>query len=123
MIGHNCELGRHNVFASQVGLAGSCSTGDYVRVGGQAGVKDHVRMNTGCMVGAKAGIHKDVPAGEVWIGYMATPEAEQKRLLFSLKRVPEMRDQFKAMEKQIAALTAQLAEMQAASMDELRRAG
>ena len=34
-----------------------------------------------------------------------------------------MRDQFKAMEKQIAALTAQLAEMQAASMDELRRAG
>ena len=52
MIGHNCELGRHNVFASQVGLAGSCSTGDYVRVGGQAGVKDHVRMNTGCMVGA-----------------------------------------------------------------------
>ncbi len=123
MIGHNCELGRHNVFASQVGLAGSCSTGDYVRLGGQAGVKDHVRMNTGCMVGAKAGIHKDVPAGEVWIGYLATPEAEQKRLLFSLKRVPEMRDQFKAMEKQIAALTLQLAEMQAASADELRRAG
>ena len=123
MIGHNCELGRHNVFASQVGLAGSCSTGDYVRVGGQAGVKDHVRMNTGCTIGAKAGIHKDVPAGEVWIGYLATPEAEQKRLLFSLKRVPEMRDQLKGLEKQVAALTAQLAEMQTLASDELRRAG
>jgi UDP-3-O-[3-hydroxymyristoyl] glucosamine N-acyltransferase len=123
MIGHNCELGRHNVFASQVGLAGSCSTGDYVRLGGQAGVKDHVRMNTGCMVGAKAGIHKDVPAGEVWFGYMATPEAEQKRLLFSLKRVPEMRDQLKELERQVAALTSQLSQISEASSDERRRAG
>ena len=40
MIGHNCELGRHNVFASQVGLAGSCSTGDFVRLAGQVGVAE-----------------------------------------------------------------------------------
>ena len=80
-------------------------------------------MATGCMIGAKAGIHKDVPAGEVWIGYMATPEAEQKRLVFSLKRVPEMRDQLKSVEKQVAALTAQLAAMQGAVSDEMRVAG
>ena len=123
MIGHNCRLGRHNVFASQVGLAGSCSTGDYVRMGGQVGVKDHVHMNTGCMIGAKSGIHRDIPAGETWIGYPASPEAEQKRLVFSLKRVPEMRDQLKAVEKQVAALTAQLAAMQAAAPDEMRVAG
>uniref|UniRef100_A0A7C2JYU2 UDP-3-O-acylglucosamine N-acyltransferase n=1 Tax=Schlesneria paludicola TaxID=360056 RepID=A0A7C2JYU2_9PLAN len=108
-IAHNCEIGRHNVFASQVGLAGSCSTGDYVRLGGQVGVKDHVRMNTGCAIGAKGGVHKDIPAGETWIGYPATPEAEQKRLVFSLKRVPEMREQMKAMETKLAALTAELA--------------
>lgn len=123
MIGHNCEIGRHNVFASQVGLAGSCSTGDYVRMGGQVGVKDHVRMNTGCMIGAKSGIHKDIPANETWVGYPASPEAEQKRLVFSLKRVPEMRDQLKSLEKQVAALTAQLATLSAASSDEVRRAG
>jgi UDP-3-O-[3-hydroxymyristoyl] glucosamine N-acyltransferase len=108
-IAHNCELGRHNVFASQVGLAGSCSTGDYVRLGGQVGIKDHVHMHTGCSVGAKGGVHKDIPAGETWIGYPATPEAEQKRLVFSLKRVPEMRDQVKAMENKLATLTAELA--------------
>ncbi len=83
MVAHNCELGRHNVFASQVGLAGSCTTGDYVRLGGQVGIKDHVTLNTGCAIGAKGGVHKDVPAGETWIGYPATPEQEQKRLVFS----------------------------------------
>ncbi len=122
MIGHNCELGRHNVFASQVGLAGSCSTGDYVRLGGQVGVKDHVHMNTGCMIGAKSGIHKDIPANEVWIGYPATPESEQKRLVFSLKRVPEMRDQIKSLEKQLASLTAQLAALTTPDVVEQRRA-
>jgi len=119
MIAHNCELGQHNVFASQVGLAGSCSTGDYVRLGGQVGVKDHVRLNSGCMVGAKGGVHKDVPEGEIWIGYPASPEAEQKRLVFSLKRVPEMRDDVRTLKTQVAALMKQLEELQAKS--ELRK--
>lgn len=123
MIAHNCELGRHNVFASQVGLAGSCTTGDYVRLGGQVGIKDHVRLNSGCMVGAKGGVHKDIPEGEIWIGYPATPEAEQKRLVFSLKRVPEMRDQVRTLEKQVAALLKQMEELKAAMPPELRKAG
>jgi len=123
MIAHNCELGRHNVFASQVGLAGSCTTGDYVRLGGQVGIKDHVRLNSGCMVGAKGGVHRDIPEGEIWIGYPATPEAEQKRLVFSLKRVPEMRDQVRTMEKQIALLTKQLEELKAETTNPLRQAG
>lgn len=108
MIAHNCELGRHNVFASQVGLAGSCTTGDYVRLGGQVGIRDHIRLNSGCMVGAKGGVHKDIPEGEIWIGYPATPEAEQKRLVFSLKRVPEMRDKVRTLENQVAALMKQV---------------
>jgi UDP-3-O-[3-hydroxymyristoyl] glucosamine N-acyltransferase len=114
MIAHNCELGQHNVFASQVGLAGSCSTGDYVRLAGQVGIKDHVRLNSGCSIGAKGGVHKDIPAGETWIGAPATPEHEQKRLVFSLKRVPEMRQQFKDLQKQVAQLTESLAQLQQA---------
>lgn len=121
MIAHNCELGRHNIFASQVGLAGSCTTGDYVRLGGQVGIKDHVRLNTGSSIGAKGGVHKDVPAGETWIGYPATPEHEQKRLVFSLKRVPEMRQQVKDLERQVAELTRAVERLQ--SPPELRAAG
>ena len=43
-IGHNCQIGRHNLFVSQVGMAGSCSTGDYVVLAGQVGVADHVHI-------------------------------------------------------------------------------
>lgn len=123
MIAHNCELGQHNVFASQVGMAGSCTTGDYVRLGGQVGIKDHVRLNSGCMVGAKGGVHKDIPEGEIWIGYPATPEAEQKRLVFSLKRVPEMRDTVRTLEKQVAVLTKQIEELKMQAAPDLRKAG
>ncbi|HEY0982433.1 UDP-3-O-(3-hydroxymyristoyl)glucosamine N-acyltransferase [Schlesneria sp. T3-172] len=108
MIGHNCEVGRHNVFASQVGLAGSCQSGDYVRLGGQVGVRDHAKMNTGATVGAKAGVLKDVPAGETWLGIPATHEMEQKRLVVAMRRLPDMKDQLRDLEKQVAALAAEL---------------
>ncbi|MDQ3332684.1 MAG: UDP-3-O-(3-hydroxymyristoyl)glucosamine N-acyltransferase, partial [Planctomycetota bacterium] len=42
VIAHNCELGRHNLLVSQVGFAGSVTTGDYVVCAGQVGIADHV---------------------------------------------------------------------------------
>jgi UDP-3-O-[3-hydroxymyristoyl] glucosamine N-acyltransferase len=44
MVAHNCQIGRHNLFVSQMGIAGSSTTGDYVVVAGQAGIVDHVRI-------------------------------------------------------------------------------
>ncbi len=44
MVAHNCQLGQHNILASQVGFAGSVTTGDYVVCAGQVGVADHVRL-------------------------------------------------------------------------------
>ena len=111
MIGHNCELGKHNVFAAQVGLAGSCTTGDYVRIGGQVGIKDHVRLNTGCSIGAKGGVHKDLPAGETWIGYPATPETEQKKLQFAVHRLPQLREQVKKLSAELAALQLEVTQL------------
>jgi UDP-3-O-[3-hydroxymyristoyl] glucosamine N-acyltransferase len=127
MIAHNCELGRHNVFASQVGMAGSCRTGDYVRLGGQVGVCGNAHLQTGCSVGAKAGVLRDVPAGETWLGAPATHEMEQKRLVVALRRVPEMRDQISEIEKKMAAMNAELAKLKVTmSLDDtvtLRDAG
>ena len=111
MVAHNCEVGRHNVFASQVGMAGSSVTGDYVRLGGQVGIRDHVRLNTGCSVGAKGGVMNDIPAGETWLGIPATHESEQKRLLVSMRRVPDLRDDLRDMEKQMKAMTAEMEQL------------
>jgi UDP-3-O-[3-hydroxymyristoyl] glucosamine N-acyltransferase len=91
MIAHNCRIGRHNLFVSQMGIAGSSSTGDYVVVAGQAGIVDHVGIGDGAMIGAQAGVTKEVPAGQRMLGSPATPEREQKRILMSLEKLPQIR--------------------------------
>ncbi len=108
MIAHNCELGKHNAFASQVGLAGSVTTGDYVRCAGQVGIADHIHLGERSLLGPKAGVHKDVPAGESYQGYPAAPEAEQLKTVMSLRRVPDMRKQIRELQIQVGKLTAQL---------------
>jgi UDP-3-O-[3-hydroxymyristoyl] glucosamine N-acyltransferase len=108
MIGHNCELGRHNAFASQVGFAGSVTTGDYVRCAGQVGVADHVHLGENCVLGARAGVHKDVPAGQTYLGAPAGPEAEQRRIVMALVKLPELRKQVRALEAQLKELQSQM---------------
>lgn len=111
MIGHNCELGKHNAFASQVGLAGSVTTGDYVRCAGQVGVADHVHLGTGCTLGAKAGAHKDIPPGETHVGLPARPEQEQLRIVMATGKVPEMRKQLRVLENRMNELTQQIEQL------------
>ncbi|MFO1023423.1 MAG: UDP-3-O-(3-hydroxymyristoyl)glucosamine N-acyltransferase, partial [Planctomycetales bacterium] len=108
MIGHNCEIGKHNAFASQVGFAGSVTTGDYVRCAGQVGVADHVHLGTGCSLGAKAGIHKDMEGGKAYLGIPAVEEREQIKLVMSMKKIPELRRQMKDLEDQVQQLQEQL---------------
>lgn len=90
-VGHNCQVGKHNLFVSQMGIAGSSTTGDYVVVAGQVGIVDHVRIGDRVMIGGQAGVTKDVPAGQHILGSPATPERDQKRILMTLERLPEIR--------------------------------
>jgi UDP-3-O-[3-hydroxymyristoyl] glucosamine N-acyltransferase len=90
-VAHNCQVGKHNIFVSQMGIAGSSSTDDYVVIAGQVGVADHIHIGAGTMIGAKAGVTKDVPPGQRMLGAPATPEREQKRILISLDKLPDLR--------------------------------
>jgi UDP-3-O-[3-hydroxymyristoyl] glucosamine N-acyltransferase len=99
MIAHNCSLGRHNMICSQVGIAGSTTTGDYVVMAGQVGVRDHVHIGTAARLGAKAGVSNDVPDGAAYVGIPATPERQQKLVQAALHRLPEMKKQFKKMQR------------------------
>lgn len=105
MIAHNCELGRHNIMVSKVGMAGSVTTGDYVVCAGQVGIADHLHLGTGCTIGPQSGVVKDVPEGETFMGSPAIPVLESKKVLMSLKKVPEMRRQLRSLERQVAELT------------------
>jgi UDP-3-O-[3-hydroxymyristoyl] glucosamine N-acyltransferase len=103
-IAHNCRIGRHNLICAQVGIAGSSSTGDYVVIGGQAGLKDHVHIGTAARLSAMAGIISDVPDNTVMMGIPATPEREQKLKQAAMAKLPEMRQEFKAFRKAVAEL-------------------
>jgi UDP-3-O-[3-hydroxymyristoyl] glucosamine N-acyltransferase len=123
MIGHNCEIGRHNLFVSQVGLAGSVTTGDYVVCAGQAGIADHVHLGTRSVLGAKAGVHKDVPAGERQIGIPAIPEAECRKVVLAQHKLPEMRQQLRALERQVEELSARLNQLTSQAAEAPKNSG
>jgi UDP-3-O-[3-hydroxymyristoyl] glucosamine N-acyltransferase len=108
MIAHNCRIGKHNAFASQVGIAGSTTSGDYVRCGGQAGISDHSHLGTGCSIGAKAGLFGTVPDGAEYQGCPAGPAKEQYRIVMTMQKLPEMRKQLRALEDELRQLRAQL---------------
>lgn len=111
MIAHNCEIGKHNAFASQVGFAGSITTGDYVRCAGQVGIADHVHIGDQATLGARAGVHRDIPSGEIHIGTPAAPEKEQRKIVMSIRKVPEMRKQIRDLEKHIQELNQRFEEL------------
>lgn len=109
MIGHNCQIGRHNLLCSQVGIAGSCRTGDYVILAGQVGLKDHITLGDHTIVGAQAGVMDDCPGNEVYLGSPATTQREQMQIMAVERRLPEMRRELKQLRRQLDQLQADLA--------------
>lgn len=101
MIGHNCQIGKHNLFVSQMGIAGSSSTGDYVVVAGQVGIVDHVHIGDRAIIGAGSGVPKSVPAGQCVLGAPARPLQDQKRILITLDKLPEMRKDVKRIKEHL----------------------
>lgn len=53
-IGHNSRIGRHCIIVAQTGISGSCELGDFVVLGGQAGIADHARIGARARFSARA---------------------------------------------------------------------
>jgi UDP-3-O-[3-hydroxymyristoyl] glucosamine N-acyltransferase len=86
-IAHNVSIGRHCLFAAQVGISGSTTIEDGVIMGGKAGVADHLTVGAGAMLGAKAGVFTDVPPGGRWSGYPARSGKQWMREVVTLERL------------------------------------
>jgi len=108
MIGHNCRIGRHNLLCAQVGIAGSCTTGDYVVMAGQVGVKDHIDIGPRAILCAQAGIMYDIPPETAYMGTPATREREHLQMVAAAAKLPDMRKEFRALQRQVAALVQKL---------------
>lgn len=104
MIAHNCKIGKRNLLCSQVGIAGSCVTGDDVILAGQVGLKDHIRLGDGTIVGAQAGVMDDLEGNEVYLGSPATSQKDQMRIMAVERRLPQMRNEVKALRRELDEL-------------------
>ncbi len=112
-IGHGCEIGDDCMFVAQVGLAGSVTVGRHVTIAGQAGIVGHLSIGDNAQVLAQAGVNSSVKPGEAVLGSPAVPVAEARRQMVAVLKLPEMRNQLRQMEKEIASLKEALAESKA----------
>lgn len=108
-VGHNCDIGERVVIAAQTGISGSVVIEDDAVIGGQVGFGDHTRVQKGAIIGSKAGIlpGKIVRPG-VWWGIPVQPLDEYKRLNAHVKRLPQLRDDVRQLEKEVAELRKQI---------------
>jgi len=108
-VGHNCDIGERVVIAAQTGISGSVVIEDDAVIGGQVGFGDHTRVQKGAIIGSKAGIlpGKIVRPG-VWWGIPVQPLDQYKRMNAHMNRLPQMREELKRLQEEVAELRKQL---------------
>jgi UDP-3-O-[3-hydroxymyristoyl] glucosamine N-acyltransferase len=90
-VGHNVRIGRHCVIAAQTGFSGSGVVGDFVMMGGQTGVADHVAIGDKSQIAARGGVTRTLPGGQVYGGFPAKPVREWRRETATLSRLAKKR--------------------------------
>ena len=99
------QIGENTVSSAQTGIAGTSKVGRNCFLAGQVGIADHVTIGDRVKVGSKSGLDKDVPDDEIRFGYPALPGMQYHRSAAVFKRLPELAQQVRALEKQLAELT------------------
>ncbi len=110
-LGHNVEIGEDCFLISQVGIAGSTKCGNHVIFAGQTGCAGHVEIGDNVTFAGKTGITGNVPSNTVYAGYPMRPHKEWLKLSAYETRLPDMAKTIRRLEKQVAALQAQLDKM------------
>lgn len=89
-IGHNTDIGPHNLIVAQVGFSGSCKTGSNVTVGGQAGICGHLQIGDQAAITAQSGVTRSVPAKSIYRGTPARPIQEYYKRQVRLKKLEKL---------------------------------
>jgi UDP-3-O-[3-hydroxymyristoyl] glucosamine N-acyltransferase len=105
-IAHNVEVGKNTVIAAQTGISGSTKIGEHCVLAGQVGIAGHLIIANNTSVGAQAGISKSVKEeGLKLLGYPVFDIKEYFRSYAVFKRLPELNDRLRELEKKISQPT------------------
>ena len=87
-IAHNCHYWDwFGIIAAQVGISGSCSIGNGVKMGGKVGVADHINIGDFASIAAGSGVMHDIPPREVWSGVPAMPIRDHMRSVSARRKL------------------------------------
>ena len=103
-IGHNAEIGKHNVIVAQTGIAGSTKVGDHNQIGGQVGIAGHLTIGNKVRIAAQSGIGSSLADGVTVQGSPAFTIGEYKRSHIIFRRLPDLNKRIEAMERELAEL-------------------
>ena len=85
-------------------MAGSVDVGDYVVLGGQAGVAGHLRIGHGVQAMAHSGIAGDIPDGQKVGGEPAIPYIKAKKNYIAATDLYELVKRVRKLEKELETL-------------------
>jgi UDP-3-O-[3-hydroxymyristoyl] glucosamine N-acyltransferase len=103
-IGHNAEIGRHNVIVSQTGIAGSTKIGDHNQIGGQVGIAGHLTIGNKVRIAAQSGIGSHLADGVTVQGSPAFHKGQYDRSSVVFRKLPDLKQRIEALEKELAEL-------------------
>jgi UDP-N-acetylglucosamine acyltransferase len=123
-VAHDCNVGNEVVFANNVVLGGHVTVGDFTVFGGQAAVRQFVRIGEGVMVVGLSGVRADVIP---W-GHVSGPLARlvglnvvgMKRRGFSKSEVHSLRRAYQELFRGAGTFRERLAAVSAAQSDDPR---
>ncbi len=103
-IGHNVEIGKHNLIISQTGFAGSSKTGDHVIAGGQCGIVGHVEIASHTVLTTRSGVSKSIDTPALYGGSPVMPLSEYNRQQVLLRNIETLNKKIKNMESRLNEL-------------------
>ncbi|MFL9610051.1 UDP-3-O-(3-hydroxymyristoyl)glucosamine N-acyltransferase [Methylobacillus sp. Pita2] len=106
-IGHNCRIGAHSVIAGCVGIAGSAVLGRHCRIGGAAMILGHLEIADGVTVSPGSMITRSLTKADTYTALMPFQRHEDwLRTAAGIRRLGELAERVKQLEKQLAPLQA-----------------
>jgi UDP-3-O-[3-hydroxymyristoyl] glucosamine N-acyltransferase len=100
-IAHNVEIGENTVIAAQTGVAGSTKIGRNCLIGGQVGIIGHLVIGNGVKIAAQSGVGNNLNDEEIVQGSPAFGIGDYKRSYVMFRKLPELSDKIKEMEKKM----------------------
>ncbi len=99
-IAHNVHIGAHTAIAACAGVAGSSKIGRYCRIGGAAGIAGHLSIADHVEISTFTLVTKSINKPGTYTGvYAFEPHGEWRRNAVQLRKLAELADRVRALEK------------------------